>query len=225
MQSKFCPDCRRELPVSAFTKNRANKDRLAFYCAQCARARHVASRRRRFGPPRTRNGQGPANVPDGAKWCPECDRVKPETDFSRAPGQANGRVAYCMPCFNAIKEANRKKNHGSTRNYHLRHRYGITVDDFDHMFAEQDGVCAICRAAPAAHVDHDHDTGRVRGLLCFNCNGALGQFRDRTELMLRAVAYLHRGSAARFVDVPATGIGWYVGPESDRPPGESFPAA
>lgn len=58
------------------------------------------------------------------------------------------------------------------------------------MFAEQDGLCAICREAPAQHVDHDHDTKRVRGLLCFNCNGALGQFRDRTDLMLRAVAYL-----------------------------------
>ena len=45
------------------------------------------------------------------------------------------------------------------------------------MFAVQGGVCAICEEAPASHVDHDHETGRVRGLLCFNCNGALGQFR------------------------------------------------
>jgi recombination endonuclease VII len=57
------------------------------------------------------------------------------------------------------------------------------------MFAEQSGGCAICREAKAEHVDHDHATGRVRGLLCFNCNGALGQFRDRTDLMLPAVEY------------------------------------
>lgn len=58
------------------------------------------------------------------------------------------------------------------------------------MLAAQGGLCAICREAPATHVDHDHATGKVRGLLCFNCNGALGQFRDRQDLMLRAVVYL-----------------------------------
>ncbi|MBE7189396.1 endonuclease VII domain-containing protein, partial [Jatrophihabitans endophyticus] len=60
----------------------------------------------------------------------------------------------------------------------------------------QNGVCAICLEAPAAHVDHDHETGRVRGLLCFNCNGALGQFRDRPDLMSRAAIYLTAGSKA-----------------------------
>jgi len=56
------------------------------------------------------------------------------------------------------------------------------------MLAEQGGVCAICKAAPAAHVDHDHATGRVRALLCFNCNGGLGQFKDN-PVALHAAAY------------------------------------
>jgi hypothetical protein len=68
----------------------------------------------------------------------------------------------------------------------LRRRYGITVEHFEAMLVEQSGLCAICGEAPAAHVCHDHATNRVRGLLCVNCNGALGQFRDRRELMLRA---------------------------------------
>jgi len=49
----------------------------------------------------------------------------------------------------------------------------------------------ICRDSPAAHIDHDHDTGQVRGLLCFNCNAGLGQFEDRTELLAAAVDYLN----------------------------------
>lgn len=55
------------------------------------------------------------------------------------------------------------------------------------MLREQDALCAICHKAPAAHVDHDHKTGAVRALLCFNCNGGLGQFRD-DPVVLRAAA-------------------------------------
>jgi hypothetical protein len=56
------------------------------------------------------------------------------------------------------------------------------------MFDAQGGLCAICHAAPAAHVDHDHETGAVPALLCFSCNGGLGQFKDDPYL-LHAAAY------------------------------------
>ena len=108
------------------------------------------------------------------------------------------------------------KNHGSSRNYHLKRRYGITAADFDRMFAEQGGLCAICEEAPAAHVDHCHETNRVRGLLCFNCNGALGQFRDRTDLMVKAVAYLEPQLFGPIMAAGATlGPHLYVGPPMD----------
>jgi hypothetical protein len=87
------------------------------------------------------------------------------------------------------------------------------------MFAEQDGVCAICREAPAEHVDHDHATNRVRGLLCFNCNGALGQFRDRADLMLKAATYL--GAVPPPDAVPALFLGAM---ESQRPADEPWSA-
>jgi hypothetical protein len=62
------------------------------------------------------------------------------------------------------------------------------------MLEDQGGLCAICRTAPAAHVDHDHQTGAVRALLCFNCNGGLGQFRDDPGLLHLAAFYLeHHG--------------------------------
>ena len=60
------------------------------------------------------------------------------------------------------------------------------------MFEAQGGLCAICRTAPAAHVDHDHDTGEVRELLCFNCNGGLGQFKDDPEVLRAAARYVER---------------------------------
>jgi len=79
---------------------------------------------------------------------------------------------------------------GGARNYHLKRRYGITAADADVILAAQEGLCAICRVALAGHVDHDHVTGKVRGLLCCNCIGGLGQFKDRIDVLEAAVKYL-----------------------------------
>ncbi|MFD7711836.1 endonuclease VII domain-containing protein [Streptomyces sp. NPDC059786] len=73
---------------------------------------------------------------------------------------------------------------------HLWSKYGMTVAERDEMIASQKGLCAICRMAPAVHVDHCHETGRVRGVLCFNCNSGLGLLRDDPEAMYRAADYL-----------------------------------
>jgi len=126
-------------------------------------------------------------------------------------------MTYCKPCHNTRTRASVDAN-GGARNYHLRRRYGITAEHFDQMLAEQGGLCAICRDAPAEHVDHDHATARIRGLLCFNCNGALGQFRDRTDLMLRAVAYLRRGAWAELIDQPGVQVGFHAGNFEDPRP-------
>ncbi len=65
------------------------------------------------------------------------------------------------------------------------------------MSEAQNGLCAMCRDGPAAHVDHDHVSGQVRGLLCFNCNAGLGLFKDRTVVLAAAITYLrnHKGAA------------------------------
>jgi hypothetical protein len=80
--------------------------------------------------------------------------------------------------------------YGGSRHYHLKHRYGIGADEFDELVRQQGGVCAICGRENPEHVDHDHDTGEVRGILCFNCNGGLGQFRDSIDALRAAASYL-----------------------------------
>jgi Recombination endonuclease VII len=76
----------------------------------------------------------------------------------------------------------------------LRRAFGLTVEAYESLLVVQDGGCAICGREPtriALHVDHDHESGAIRGLLCVGCNNALGQFKDSTELLSRAIAYLH----------------------------------
>jgi hypothetical protein len=79
---------------------------------------------------------------------------------------------------------------GGFRSYHLTRRYGITAAEADYLLESQEGLCAICKTAPAVHVDHDHSTGAVRALLCFNCNGGLGQFRDDPHVLRAAADYV-----------------------------------
>ena len=81
------------------------------------------------------------------------------------------------------------------RNDHLKRRYGITLDQWNEMFEDQKGCCAICKRHQSEinkrlAVDHNHDTGEVRKLLCTNCNTALGLFYDNQDILLNAVEYL-----------------------------------
>ena len=82
----------------------------------------------------------------------------------------------------------------SDRRSYLKRTYGITLEQYDEMLDAQDCRCAICRRSPRSdislHVDHDHATGVRRGLLCFKCNNALGDFADDIEQLERAVTYL-----------------------------------
>jgi hypothetical protein len=78
-------------------------------------------------------------------------------------------------------------------------RYGLTPEEYERMLAAQGGRCAICRTGSPGKrfkkfaVDHCHETGVIRGLLCHRCNVALGQFDDDTSVLLEAVRYLQKG--------------------------------
>ena len=124
------------------------------------------------------------------KRCADCKQYKPVTEFPRNKNSKDGFHSYCKACNNARTYESRQRLHGGSRHYHLKHRYGISADEFNELVRQQGGVCAICGRPDPEHVDHDHETGAVRGILCFNCNGGLGQFRDSIDALLAAAAYL-----------------------------------
>jgi hypothetical protein len=190
MAQKFCRDCRDYRPIDAFSKNARSRDGLAFYCREHLAERSLRSREARRASPRVRRRPLDGTVvPDGHKWCGDCDKVLPLDEFVRTVASASGYSAYCKPCHNTRSRLSREKAGGS-RTYHLTRRYGITAAEADYLLSEQGGLCAICKAAPAKHVDHDHATGAVRALLCFNCNGGLGQFKDDPRLLHAAAYYV-----------------------------------
>lgn len=146
-------------------------------------------------------------MPAGHKWCPDCGGVLSLEEFPRSRANANGRGSYCLACHN---ERGRKSlaERGGSRTYHLSRRYGISAEEADLMLVDQGGLCAICAKAPAAHVDHDHDSGAVRSLLCFNCNGGLGQFKDDPVLLRVAARYVESHRAGQLVG-PPPGQQWW----------------
>lgn len=126
---------------------------------------------------------------------------------------ANGRRTYCDGCKpKAVEQLAQRKNAARNAkwtadpNYRARQRavqlkknYGLSVERYDEMLAQQGCVCALCgrppkvdgvRSAGRLHVDHDHSTGVTRRLLCLNCNRAIGYFRDDPEVMIEAARYV-----------------------------------
>lgn len=104
-------------------------------------------------------------------------------------GHKENQLKYLSNPENKIKHIER------VRRNDLIKKYGITVEDYNKMFQEQDGKCAICHKDQLEFrirfsVDHNHKTGKVRGLLCHNCNRALGWFYDDIETLQSAIEYL-----------------------------------
>lgn len=155
------------------------------------------------------------------KWCPCCKMTKQGRAFYRdiASTAKHKLGGYCKRC-RAIKakeyrSRNRDKiiaylrryyalNPARHKNYNLMQSYGITLEDFSAMVRKQKGRCAICRrhhtkcprgkgAKPRVrlYVDHDHRTGKVRGLLCHNCNGRLDRLAT-PRLLIKSAKYLQQ---------------------------------
>ncbi|WP_434100128.1 endonuclease VII domain-containing protein [Streptomyces olivaceus] len=172
--AKRCSRCKQHKPRAAFARNKAMRDGLQAYCREWAAAYH---QQRQLA--KGRNVRPRVDVPEGHKLCRTCGEIKPHSEWTRNRSASDGLATLCKLC---------KAVQG--RAGHLKRQYGITEMERDALVASQGGACCICLAAPAAHVDHCHETGRVRGVLCFSCNAALGQFKDRPDAIRRAAAYV-----------------------------------
>lgn len=133
---------------------------------------------------------------------PECRNCGPMAPEKMAV--ARGQGSLCKACVTRKTRDWAAKNAATfdaqKRRSYLMKKYGITLDEYEAILASQGGVCAICHNPPSdprgfkMHVDHDHGTGRVRGILCGSCNSGLGQFKDNVRRLASAIVYLQRRS-------------------------------
>ncbi|AXH44386.1 endonuclease VII [Arthrobacter phage MargaretKali] len=170
---KTCSKCGVAKPLSDFYKHKSNADGRFGSCKACV----LEERRLRYEADRDALK---ARVRQYAVENP--DRVVESRNKSRTAQKADGRYA-----------ATNRKNH-------LLRTYGLTVEAYDEMFSAQGEACAVCRSSEPGKcwaVDHDHATGEVRGILCWNCNVGLGHFRDDPIALIAAADYVMRSRAAR----------------------------
>jgi hypothetical protein len=144
-----------------------------------------------------------------AKPCRDCGEVKPLEEFPLQKGGRYGRHPLCKPCraaqertrysrdrdrLLALKRVNTRWRRRA-RWRALERKYGLHQHEYEAIFAAQRGCCAICELrALSLYVDHCHETGRVRGLLCTKCNFAVGQFGDDPMRCEAAASYLEWSS-------------------------------
>jgi hypothetical protein len=155
-----------------------------------------------------------------SKVCTNCKQTKSPTEFSKQKTTKDGLKCRCKACDKENRESNltyhkeyyetratKSKKYNKrdpnlsakeiNRNNHLMYKYKITQDDYNKMFEEQKGCCLICnkhqnKVDKPLNIDHSHASGKVRGLLCWECNVALGKFKDNISLLENAISYLQK---------------------------------
>ena len=150
----------------------------------------------------TTYGAGPSDsyYPPGAKdmvnspshkHCGCCNKDLPLDAFAKNKAKKDGLQERCTACRSIH---HKEKGHVSHRERNLRINYGVDSSWYNAKLESQDGCCAICGTDDNGKrrfaVDHDHSTGKVRGLLCDTCNRALGMFGDSVKILQNAAEYL-----------------------------------
>jgi hypothetical protein len=150
------------------------------------------------------------------KRCSKCKTVKPSSQFYKQKTKKSGLASHCIECQKKWISANREKINARQRKYSaiwyhenkpnkpkkpleqrrqsILKKYGLTVVEYDEMLRKQNGVCAICGGTNSdgkgLFIDHDHKTGRIRGLLCNDCNLGIGRLKDSVGILTKAIGYL-----------------------------------
>ena len=134
----------------------------------------------------------------GTKTCNKCGVTKQIMEFYKRGGKVspNSRKNHCKECEKKRVSESYWEDPSKSRNRDLKRLYGITLNEYNQMLVEQGHRCKTCGTTEPGGkhgkfmVDHSHNTGAVRGLLCKSCNIALGEIKDNRQTLLNMLEYL-----------------------------------
>lgn len=136
------------------------------------------------------------HLAEGKKTCKHCGQLKLLTEFYKSKKDRTGRVSYCRDCYKSLYRV----HDGHTDARRLKQRYGITREELTRLKDEQSNLCKLCkvelvdvvgsRSRNMPNVDHNHKTGKVRGILCFRCNAAIGLLDEDIDRLTLAIEYI-----------------------------------
>jgi hypothetical protein len=182
VETKICGKCKIEKSIERFAKSSNRKDGYDYQCKDCTR-----------------------------EWRKNhkeyIDRKRKEWHDAHPDKIKLAHKRWAKKNRDKILKHNKKiraEHPERARKHHLKFAFGITLDDYNKMFQEQNGVCAICgqpetkidkqkNKLRVLSVDHNHTTGQIRGLLCDRCNLGIAFFKDNAEILLNASMYLNKG--------------------------------
>lgn len=138
------------------------------------------------------------------KSCSKCKQLKPLTDFCKGDLK-DGRRSDCKNCqliqVKSYRAANPDKVKKWNKTAKVKLFYGLTLEKYEELEKLQNGLCAVCglsnsqklyNRSVSLHIDHNHETGKIRGLLCHKCNTALGLANDDPTILRKLVDYLEK---------------------------------
>jgi uncharacterized protein YlaI len=131
------------------------------------------------------------------KLCNICKSTKPFSEFSKSSAlRGDGYQYTCRTCNTIEKRKWYDKNQNKNRDTKYKKKFNISLDEVVNILASQGGKCGICEIliemGPKTHLDHDHNTNKVRGFLCQKCNHGLGLFQDSQKFLKSAQKYLQK---------------------------------